>query len=492
MKDCSRLTHAELIDLIEDLKQKAAANEVQQSSHICALRDSELRLRTILETAVEGIIIIDELGNIESFNPAAEKIFGYPSQLAIGKNVKFLMPEPYRNEHDGYIKSYRHSGHAKIIGIGREVLGRRCDGTIFPMDLGVSEVRLADRRIFAGFVRDISERKKTEKTLQHYAALVESSDDAIIGKTLDGDVTSWNKGAEMVFGYTSEEMLGKPISIIIPLDRLAEEKMILEKISRGESVEHYETIRRRKDGRMVDISVTVSPIREKDGKIVGASKVARNITERKRLENEILEISEREQRRMGNDLHDGLCQELAGIELMCRVLEQKLAAKSKAESKQVGNIALHIREAVTHTRNLAHGLSPVELENNGFMSALRELAANVEKVFRVECRFECPEPVLIQNNAVATHLFRIAQEATNNAIKHGRPKHVAISLKPTREKITLCVTDDGAGIQGGNPNGTGMGMHIMKYRASVVNADLQLRSAAGSGTSVICTFAKNL
>lgn len=492
MKDCSRLTRAELVELIKNLEQQAAISDVQQSRNINALRDSELKLRAILDTAVEGIITIDEQGIIESFNSAAGKIFGYAPQQAIGKNVNFLMPEPYRREHDGYLENYRHSGHAKIIGIGREVLGRRHDGTVFPMDLAVSEVRLAGRRIFTGFVRDITERKTAEKTLLHYAALVESSDDAILGKTLDGQITSWNRGAEVIFGYTAEEAVGKPISIIIPPDRMAEERMILEKISRGESVEHYETVRRRKDGKLVDISVTVSPIRERGGKIMGASKVARNITDRKRLENEILEISEREQRRIGNDLHDGLCQELAAIELMCRVLEQKLAAKSKSESRQIGDIAQHIREAVTHTRKLAHGLSPVELENNGLMSALLELAANVQKLFRVRCQLDCPEPVLIQNNLVATHLFRITQEAINNAIKHGQAKNIVIALNPANDVNVLTVTDDGRGFSGEAAPATGMGLHIMKYRASVVNADLLVQSSVGGGTSVICRFAKNL
>ena len=492
MKDCSRLTRAELIDLIKNLEQQTLAGEMQEAKHINALRDSESRLRAILGTAVEGIITIDERGIIESFNPAAEKIFGYAAEQAIGKNVSLLMPEPYRREHDGYLENYRHSGQAKIIGVGREVTGRRRDGTQFPMDLSVSEVRLAGRRMFTGFVRDISERKTAEKSLLHYASLVKSSDDAIVGKSLDGQITSWNRGAEMIFGYAAEEVVGKPISIIIPPDRMAEERMILEKIIRGESVEHYETVRRRKDGKLVDISVTVSPIRERDGKIIGASKVARNITDRKRLEREILKISEREQRRIGNDLHDGLCQELAGIELMCRALEQKLAVKSKSAARQVGDIALHIREAVGHTRKLSHGLSPVEMESNGLMSALLELAANVQKLFRVQCRFQCPEPVLIHNNVAATHLFRIVQEAINNAVKHGKARDIVISLKPSGDMAALTVTDNGCGFSGDGSQNAGMGLNVMRYRASVASANLEVRSTVGKGTSVICHFAKNL
>ena len=201
MKDYRKMSRAELLAWIAKFKSKQATRtRLQQQRAAAALRDSEERLRAILETAVEGIITIDERGIIESFNQTAERIFGYRARQVIGKNVSLLMPSPHREAHDTYLANYRRTGHAKIIGIGREVAGRRKDGTVFPMDLSVSEVRLADRRLFTGFVRDITARKQAEEALEHYAALVESSDDAIIGKTLDGYITSWNKGAEAVFG----------------------------------------------------------------------------------------------------------------------------------------------------------------------------------------------------------------------------------------------------------------------------------------------------
>ena len=172
MKDYARLTRAELIELIKELKHETDANKVQQAERTherrqaqAALRDSEARLRAILETAVEGIITIDERGIIESVNAAAERIFGFPAAQLVGQNVSRLMPSPYRDEHDGYLANYLHTGEAKIIGIGREAAGQRKDGTIFPMDLTVSEVRLADRRLFTAFVRDITERKHLEKEI---------------------------------------------------------------------------------------------------------------------------------------------------------------------------------------------------------------------------------------------------------------------------------------------------------------------------------------
>ena len=147
------------------------ARDITDLRHaINQLEESEARTRTILQTAVDAIITIDEAGHIESMNPSAEELFGYKSAEVIGQNVKMLMPEPYRHEHDGYLNNYLTTGQKRIIGIGREVIGLRKDGSTFPMDLAVSEVKLGHRRLFTGIVRDISDRKKTEGQLRFYAA----------------------------------------------------------------------------------------------------------------------------------------------------------------------------------------------------------------------------------------------------------------------------------------------------------------------------------
>jgi two-component system, LuxR family, sensor kinase FixL len=363
MKDYRKMSRTELLGWIKQLRSRQATRtRVQRRQAASDLRDSAERLRAILETAVEGIITIDERGIIESFNLAAERIFGYPAREVVGKNVSLLMPSPHREQHDSYLGNYLRTGHAKIIGIGREIVARRKNGTVFPMDLSVSEVRLAHRRLFTGFIRDI--------------------------------------------------------------------------------------------------------------------------TERKRLEKEILEISEREQRRIGQDLHDGLCQHLAGIELMSQVLEQKLVRRSKEAAVQAGEIAKNVRDAIGHTRLLARGLSPVTLESEGLMSALHELAMNTEKIFRVACRFECDPPVLVSDYPAATHLFRLAQEAVSNAMKHGQAKRILIRLKEERGRMILSIIDNGSGFPPQIPKSKGMGLRIMQSRAGMIGGTLVFGRNAGGGASV--------
>ena len=216
--------------------------------------------------------------------------------------------------------------------------------------------------------------------------------------------------------------------------------------------------------------------------------ICSDITDRKRLENEILQISEREQHRLGQDLHDGLCQHLAGIEFMSQVLAQRLAAKSKADAASAAEIAKLVRSAISHTRDLARGLSPVVLESDGLMAALQDLAENTQQRFSLSCRFECAPPILIHDNAVATHLYRIAQEAVGNAIKHGQARHIVIRLKTAPPRIALTIHDDGVGLPATLPKHKGMGLRIMQYRAGKCGGSLAAQPDPGGGTRVVCSF----
>jgi PAS domain S-box-containing protein len=207
--------------------------------------------------------------------------------------------------------------------------------------------------------------------------------------------------------------------------------------------------------------------------------------ERRELEEELLNASSREQQRIGQDLHDSLCQQLAGIEFQNSVLVQQLSKtpEAQAEAARIGEL---IRNATKQARALARGLSPVEIEPNGLMSALNNLAINATNLFRVLCSFECPQPVLLDNRISATHLYRIAQEAIGNAVKHGQAKTVVVNLKHVDQELVLSVKDDGIGFSQDGRGSEGMGLRIMEYRADMIGAMLRIDSVKGGGTTVAC------
>ena len=185
-----------------------------------ALFESEARTRAILNAAVDAIITIDEAGRVESMNPAAERLFGHTADEVIGRNVKMLMPEPYRHEHDGYLHNYLTTGQKKIIGLGREVVGLRKDGSTFPMHLAVSELQLGDRRMFTGIARDITDLRRAIDQLENSEArtraILDAAVDAILTIETDGRVESMNPAAERLFGYTADEVIGQNVKMLMP------------------------------------------------------------------------------------------------------------------------------------------------------------------------------------------------------------------------------------------------------------------------------------
>lgn len=210
------------------------------------------------------------------------------------------------------------------------------------------------------------------------------------------------------------------------------------------------------------------------------------IQERTRLEKEILEISEREQRKIGHDLHDNLGQHLTATAFASQVLTEQLETKSLSESAAARNVVNLVEKAILLTRSFARGLHPVEVEAEGLMDGFQELARNTSERFQVVCEFECGEPVLLDDANSSTHLYRIAQEAITNAIKHGKAKRIKISLKKASDEIALTVTDDGIGLPDNRRGGQGLGLRIMAYRAGMIGATFKIERMAETGTRVTC------
>lgn len=241
-----------------------------------------------------------------------------------------------------------------------------------------------------------------------------------------------------------------------------------------------------KDGREFPVEISLSPLETEEGMLI--SSAIRDISDRKRMEKTILEISDREQRRIGQDLHDGLGQHLTGIAFMTKAQEQRLAEKQIPEAADAGKIVELVNAAILKTRELARGLLPVVSDAHGLMSALRLYADEIEDLFRIRCRFQCEELVLVHDAAVATHLYHIAQEAVNNAIKHGHVSNVVIRLFSGEKEGTLIIRDDGVGIERPVTPHSGVGLHIMNYRAGMIGGNLDVRREQPNGTVVTCRF----
>ncbi len=336
------------------------------------LQDQQRRLRSVLETAVDAIVIIDERGIIQSFNRAGERMFGYQAEELIGLNVNILMPQPFATEHTGYIQRYLRSGNARIIGIGREVQARRRDGTLFPADLAVSHF-YDGKPMFTGILRDI--------------------------------------------------------------------------------------------------------------------------TDRKRMEAEVLQIAEAEQRRIGQELHDDAQQQLAGLTMIARHATDSLAPFATAHPElatvqaRFERVVQGLKDANQSLRSLARGLVPMQIEAHGLVDALTQLTARICDQHEVACHFIADDGIEVHDNVVATHLYRITQEAVTNALKHAEPATIAVRLQSHEGTFSLVIEDDGSGIDP-NQSITGRGLQIMAYRAGLIGGVLTVRRGAEGGTVVSCTLSR--
>ena len=213
------------------------------------------------------------------------------------------------------------------------------------------------------------------------------------------------------------------------------------------------------------------------------------VAERKRLEKEVLKISEEEQRRIGRELHDGLQQELVGMTFECQLLNKKLTGKSLPEADYTKRMRKLLNDAIDHTRDITRMLYPIDVESKELTLAIEQLATRIEHLFRISCPFKCNKAITVEDTEIAINIYRIAQEAITNAIKHGKADNISISLDANADRITLTVKDNGVGLTADHVETEGMGLRIMKYRASVIGASLNIRAdTKGSGTLVTCSF----
>jgi two-component system sensor kinase FixL len=482
-QDVQKLVHELQVHQVELEMQNEELCRVQLE-----LETSRDRFSLLYDLAPVGYLTLDAEGVVHEANLTAAKLLGVDRRNLVRKKLtRFIAP--------GFQDTfYLHRQRAFTTGAKEtcELQMRRPGGATFVAELESIAIHgeQSDRQQCLVALHDITERLQAEGLRQSERTLAAFFDQAPIGLLwvgADGRVQRINGAGLDLLGYSREGLLDHHVAEFHAEPDMAAD--LLDRLSRKETVRNYRARLRRKDGSIRHVFMDANGWWEKD-QLVHSRWFVRDITQRMELEREILTIAEQEQRRIGQDLHDDLSQQLAGIEFLSQALARQLAASSNAEAAQAREIAQMVLQATNHTRELAHGLSPVRLEAEGLMDALRQLAARTEKLYHIDCRFRCNQRVLIHDPAWGIHLYRIAQEAVSNAIKHGEAKRIDVGLTTSKDRIVLAVRDNGAGIPEKLRPHQGMGLQIMQYRAGVIGGSLVVQPGANGGTAVMCTVRK--
>jgi PAS domain S-box-containing protein len=349
------------------------------------------------EAVPDAMVAVNQTGEIVQINSQTERLFGYTQDELLGQRIEVLVPVGQRELHHQHRERFHHKPEMRRMGAQLDLRGRRKDGSEFPVEISLSPVPTADGILVLSAIRDISDHKRMEEHLRRaheelaaskdrqlqesqsrLALIVDSSQDAIIGKNLDGTITHWNKGAEHIYGYTAEEVVGKPISILAPQDRPDEIPGILGKIRRGERVEYFETVRVRKDGRRLNVSISVSPIRNAHGEVIGASAIGRDVTSQKRAEELLRQAQKMEAvgRLAGGVAHD--FNNVLGIVTACCEL-----LRSRVEPNGISQLIDNISEAAKRGASLTRQLLTFSRRQVGLQPRLLDLNESLKEVVKL-------------------------------------------------------------------------------------------------------------
>lgn len=334
---------------------------------------------------------------------------------------------------------------------------------------------------------DVTEERRMERQVRLLLRAIEQSPALALLTDAEGRIEYVNPKFTQVTGYTLDEIRGKNPNVLKSGRTPREVYRQLWIAIRAGKEWRGEFLNRRKNGEYYWGETVISPVRDAEGVTTHFLELMEDITERRRLERAVVSVSEEERRWIGQELHDVLGQQLTAITLLSKALENRLGAEGHPGEGDLSNIRELATTALSGVRDLAQGLYPVEVERSGLAAALRQLAENQNRLFHVACDFEGEEPDRPFDPFTWMNLFRIAQEAVNNAVKHAGASRIILRMRHGEETLVLEVEDDGRGLPANPPSQTGMGLRIMRYRASMIGANLEIESEPRRGTRIVCT-----